>query len=70
MEFIDKKKNERNAIGIYARVGNIEQLDYYIDEKIESKKQKKAVALYMRTNRVDGEMVNADIYSQRDRLEE
>ncbi len=24
----------------------------------------------MRTNRVDGDMVNADIYSQRDRLEE
>ncbi len=26
---------------MYMRVGNIEQLDYYIDEKIENKKQKK-----------------------------
>ena len=67
MEFIDNKKQV--AVG-YARVGNIEQLEYYIDEKIENKKQKRAVALYMRTNRVDGDMVNADIYSQRNRLED
>ena len=66
MEIVNKKGN----VGMYMRVGNIEQLDYYIDEKIENKKQKKVVALYMRTNRVDGDMVNADIYSQRDRLEE
>lgn len=66
MEIVSKNGN----VGMYMRVGNIEQLDYYIDEKIENKKQKKAVALYMRTNRVDGDMVNADIYSQRDRLEE
>lgn len=62
--------NNDKKVGMYMRVGNIEQLDYYIDKKIENKKQKKAVALYMRTNRVDGDMVNADIYSQRDRLEE
>ena len=54
----------------YMRVGNIEQLDHYIDEKIENKKDKNMVALYMRTNRVDGDMINADIYSQRDKLEE
>ena len=66
MEIVSKNGN----VGMYMRVGNIEQLDYYIDEKIENKKQKKAVALYMRTNRVDGDMVNADIYSQRNRLEE
>ncbi len=59
MEIVSKNGN----VGMYMRVGNIEQLDYYIDEKIENKKQKKAVALYMRTNRVNGDMVNADIYS-------
>lgn len=61
--------NDRN-VGMYMRAGDIEQLGYYIDEKIENKKQKKAVALYMRTNRVDGDMVNADIYFQKSRLEE
>lgn len=69
-EYTRMKVKQQSNIAIYTRVGNIEQLDYYIDEKIEDKKQKKAVALYMRTNRVDGDMVNEDIYSQRDRLEE
>ena len=32
MEIVNKKGN----VGMYMRVGNIEQLDYYIDEKIEN----------------------------------
>lgn len=70
MEFIDKKNREEKKGAFYMRVGNIDQLDYYIDERIENSKQKNTVALYMRTNAVDGDKVNADIYSQRDRLEE
>lgn len=55
---------------MYMRVGNIEQVEDYVDEKIENTEDKKVFALYMRTNLSNGNEVNSDIYSQRDKLEE
>lgn len=65
-----KEEQQKYRIATYTRVGNIEQLEYYIDERIENKDDKNIVALYMRTNQVDGDKVNEDIYSQRDKLED
>ena len=66
---ISQEEQQKYKALTYMRVGNIEQLDYYIDEKIENKKDKNMVSLYMRTNKVDEDMINADIYFQRDKLE-
>lgn len=59
-----------NQIAMYTRVGKIEQLEDYIEEKIENIEDREVVALYIRTNLVNGDEVNTDIYSQRDKLEE
>lgn len=67
--FRSKEEQEKYIASIYARVGNIEQLDYYIDKKIENKEDNNIVALYMRTNLINANEVNSDIYSQRDKLE-
>lgn len=64
--FNEKEKQ----FAMYMRVGNIEQVEDYVDEKIENTEDKKVVALYMRTNLTNGDEVNSDIYSQRDKLEE
>lgn len=67
--FRSKEEQEKYIASIYTRVGNIEQLDYYIDKKIENKEDNNIVALYMRTNLINANEVNSDIYSQRDKLE-
>lgn len=59
-----------NQIAMYTRVGKIEQLEDCIEEKIENIEDREVVALYIRTNLVNGDEVNTDIYSQRDKLEE
>lgn len=43
-----EKNNNIPQMAIYARVGNIEQLDYYIEEKINNKLQNKVAGLYIR----------------------
>lgn len=68
-EYTRYNENKRQAV-IYARVGNIEQLEDYTEERIENVEDKKVVALYMRTNLANGDDVNSDIYSQRNKLEE
>ena len=68
--FRSKEEQEKYIKAIYTRVGNIEQLDYYIDEKLENKEDNNTVALYMRTNLVNGNEVNDDIYSQKNKLED
>ena len=68
VKFIDKENQFRFAR--YMRVGNIEQLEDYIEEKIDDIDDKNVVALYLRTNLTNGDEVNSDIYSQRDKLEE
>lgn len=68
-EYTRYNENKRQAV-IYARVGNIEQLEDYTEERIENVEDKKVVALYMRTNLTNGDDVNSDIYSQRNKLEE
>lgn len=65
------KYNEKEKqFAMYMRVGNIEQVEDYVDEKIENTEDKKVVALYIRTNLTNGNEINSDIYSQRDKLEE
>lgn len=68
--FRSKEEQEKYIKAIYTRVGNIEQLDYYIDEKLENKEDNNTIALYMRTNLVNGNEVNDDIYSQKNKLED
>ena len=60
-------KNDINAV-MYMRVGNIEQLDYYVKEEIENKVEN-VVGLYIRSGQKDGEQVNNDIYLQQEKLE-
>lgn len=43
-----EKNNKTPRAAIYMRVGNIEQLDYNIEEKINNKLQNKVVGLYIR----------------------
>lgn len=43
-----EKNNKTPRVAMYMRVGNIEQLDYNIEEKINNKVQNKIVGLYIR----------------------
>ena len=69
-ENVEEEIFNENQIAMYTRVGKIEQLEDYIEEKIENIEDREVVALYIRTNLVNGDEVNTDIYSQRDKLEE
>ena len=43
-----EKNNKIPRAAIYMRVGNIEQLEYYVEEKINNKLQNKVAGLYIR----------------------
>lgn len=43
-----EKNNKTPQVAMYMRVGNIEQLDYHIEEKINNKLQNKIAGLYIR----------------------
>ena len=45
-----EKNNKTPRVAMYMRVGNIEQLDYHIEEKINNKVQNKIVGLYIRVD--------------------
>lgn len=48
-EYINYEKNNKTPrVAMYMRVGNIEQLDYHIEEKINNKLQNKIAGLYIR----------------------
>ena len=64
------EKEKQKQFAVYNWVGNIEQIENYVEEKIENTEDKKVVALYIRTNLTNSNEVNLDIYSQRDKLEE
>jgi len=59
------RETEMDNIKVYGymRVGNIEQLDYHIEDEIKDKSND-LVGIYIRTNKQDADMVNDDIYSQ------
>ena len=59
---------KKTRVVTYMRVGNIEQLEYYVKEDIENKVEN-IVGLYMRTNLQKGDDVNNDIYEQQRQLE-
>lgn len=64
----EKIENDMKVAG-YIRVGNIEQLNYYVKEEIENNVDN-VVGIYMRSGLQDGDQVNEDIYGQRNKLEE
>lgn len=45
-----EKNNKKPQVTIYTRVGNIEELDYHIEEKINNKLQNKVAGLYIRVD--------------------
>lgn len=45
-----EKNNKTPRVAMYMRVGNIEQLDYHIEEKINNKVEKRIVGLYIRVD--------------------
>lgn len=57
-------------VAMYMRVGNIEQLDFYIEEKIKNKLQNKVAAIYIRTNCNDDKGIRYNIDLQRKLLED
>lgn len=66
-EFV--REQDDIQVAMYARVGNIEQLEDYIKEEIEDYNQK-IVAIYIRTGNMDGDEVNRYIYKQENILRE
>lgn len=74
MNYRDEKNSTINSSGLkavmYMRVGNIDQLDFYIEEKIKNKLQNKVAALYIRTNCNDSAGIRYNIDLQRKLLED
>lgn len=70
IRYPEYSKEKQINVAMYARVGNIEQLEYYIDKKIKNPKQKDIVALYMRTNIEKNTEDNDDFNYQKKTLEE
>ncbi len=65
-----RKDDSKKQIFMYARVGNIEQLDYYIKEEIKDRNDKNVVGLYIRSGCMDDDGLRANIYTQTHKLEE
>lgn len=61
--------NQLKAV-MYMRVGNIDQLDYYIEKKLKNKLQNKVAALYIRTNCNDSAGIRYNIDLQKKLLED
>ena len=64
-----KKPIEKRKFGMYAKVGNIEQLEYYIDAKINNKLQSKIVGLYIRVGTDNDSGIRYSIEQQRSMLD-
>lgn len=55
---------------MYAKTGNIDQLEYIVEEQIKNKTSSKVVGMYIRTNATDDTEIRQSIYKQTEELEE
>ena len=65
-----EKNNKIPRAAIYMRVGNIEQLEYYVEEKINNKLQNKVAGLYIRVGCDNDAGMRYSIEQQRKMLDD